>query len=249
MGPAAPYQTLAPYYDWVMSHVEYPEWAEYLDQLLKYFKKKPTMVLELAAGTCSLSKHLQSQWKEARFVFSDLSYEMLKATPFKNLPLKRVNANALSLPFKPSFDLCLMMYDSINYLLEEDEWVQCLTEVSQALLPGGIFIFDVTTEYNSRQYFSDSVLVEDREDCHITRESWYESDINLQFNQFIFFIKNKNNEYHKFSETHTQRVRGISDMRKIIKKTPFKVLKVMDDFTLAPAHRYSNRIHFVLQVL
>jgi SAM-dependent methyltransferase len=217
------YQIIAPYYDWIMSHVDYTQWAEYILSLLKKYRCIPKAILELGAGTCSF----------------------LKTNRFPAQAMAVVNA--LAIPFKSRFDLCIMIYDSINYLLNEKEMEKCLREVHGALKHKGLFIFDITTEFNSKVFFQDDLEYEEKDDCAVIRQSWYDKKHKLQHNDFIYFINTENETYKREQESHVQRIYTLSEMQKIIDRAPFVLKGLFDNFSLKTAGPQSERVHYVLQ--
>ena len=75
-----PYGALAPLYDAVMAHVDYPGWAAHLRGLWRGAqgnRKPPARVLELAAGTCRFAA--PPLFPEAFTVYTDLSAEIGRA--------------------------------------------------------------------------------------------------------------------------------------------------------------------------
>src|SRR4051794_38940064 len=109
------YRTIAPFYDWIMAHVDYDGWGRYLGRLWRKYGKDPKNILELGAGTCPFAR--RDVFPASSNVFyTDLSPFMLAQAHDTNAHA-RVAANAMALPFKSRFDLCLMVYDALNYLV------------------------------------------------------------------------------------------------------------------------------------
>src|SRR4051812_7616022 len=106
------YKVIAPFYDWIMAHVDYDGWGRYLARLWNKFGSEPVSILELAAGTCPF-RDRRVYPRGARVVYTDLSPYMLR----QNSPGARNHfaaVNAQSLPFKSAqgrgFQLCIMIY-------------------------------------------------------------------------------------------------------------------------------------------
>jgi SAM-dependent methyltransferase len=159
----------------------------------------------------------------------------------------RVAANALSLPFKPGFDVVLMVYDAFNYIMTEEDAVRCLSEVRRVLVPGGVFIFDVTTEANSRKHFEDLLDFGELEGCTYVRESRYDRDARLQRNDFTFFVEGDPGRFAKVKESHQQRIYRLAKLKAMARKAGLTVEGCFDGFTLDPGGEESERIHFVLK--
>ncbi len=71
------YTALASIYDGVMDHVDYEEWAGYVDALLALHAPDADRVLELGAGTGRLAEQLASL-RQMRLTLTDGSAEMLE---------------------------------------------------------------------------------------------------------------------------------------------------------------------------
>src|SRR6185295_14032319 len=119
-------------------------WGRHLSRLWNKFAPAtaeaadwPVSVLELGAGTCPFASRKVFP-RGARVVYTDLSPFMLRQDGKSR---GRAAANALALPFKSDngrgpFQLCLMIYDAVNYLMREEDVSRCLSEALRVLAPG-----------------------------------------------------------------------------------------------------------------
>jgi ubiquinone/menaquinone biosynthesis C-methylase UbiE len=239
------YRTIAPYYDWIMAHVDYDTWGRYLSRLWKKHGNRAASILELGAGTCPFARR-DVYPAGSRVLYSDLSPFMLSQGPALS-PSCRVAANALALPFKNRFDLCLMVYDAINYLMLEEDVARCFTETLRVLEPGGLFIFDVTTEANSRKHFDQAVDYGELEGCTYFRESRFDREAKMQGNDFIFFVENGDGSWRKIKESHQQRIYRLERLKALAKKAGYRVEGLYEGFTFREGKEGSERVHIVLR--
>jgi hypothetical protein len=70
--------------------------------------------------------------------------------------------------------------DSLNYILEEEELLQVFCLVNNYLDPGGYFIFDMKTEYHYEAMMGNRTIVDNREDCSLIWENFYDPEAFLQ---------------------------------------------------------------------
>jgi SAM-dependent methyltransferase len=241
------YDALATVYDRIMSHVEYDEWITLLDNIVKkYFDDKTEIsVLELGGGTGVLGEKLIKNG----FIYqgSDYSFSMAKQSIKRRIPF--ICADARQLPYKKRFDCVLFLYDGINYLASLDEYVILFQEVAGCLKDGGIFLFDITTEYNSRKHFYDYVDIDEFDDCSIIRHSYYDELTTTQHNDFTIFNLQKNSTslYEKYKEYHEQKVLPPKLIEETIPTSKYEILGIFDEFKMRRYSSRSERVHFLLK--
>jgi SAM-dependent methyltransferase len=237
------YRVIAPYYDWIMAHVDYDGWGRYLSRLWNKFGDEPSSILELAAGTCPFQSR-RVYPRGARVTYTDLSPFMLAQN---GKTRGKAAANAQALPFKPGFGLCVMIYDAINYLMFDEEVLRCFREALRVLRPGGLFIFDITTEANSKRHFEDTLDYGELEGCTYIRASRYDRKARLQSNEFTFFTAAEDGLWRRRVESHQQRIYKLARIRSLAREAGFAVAGCFEGFTLRPGLETSERVHFVLK--
>ncbi len=244
MRDATSYRVIASYYDWIMAHVEYDAWGRYLRRLWAKTGAEPERILELGAGTCPFAG--RGVYPEgADVVYSDLSPYMLARA--SDAAGTRVAANALALPFRGGFQLCLMVYDAFNHLMTEADALRCLDEVSRVLEKGGLFLFDITTEANSLRHFDQALDFGELEGCTYLRESRYDRQARLQSNDFTFFTEGAQGCWRKTRECHQQRIYRVADVLRLAERAGFAVAGCHEGFTFRAAREASERVHFSLR--
>ena len=180
------YDGLAAIYDYVMRHVDYVAWTNYIHSLLRRHGHDANRLVELACGTGNATFELD------RLGYEIAGYDASEAM----IRLARRKADFLSQ--QVSFgvrdlrevgdlgpaDAAICLYDSFNYLLTPLDIDAALSSVHRLLSPEGIFIFDVCTERNSVNYFLDARESEEGPGFVYSRHSSYDRDDRLQYNAF-----------------------------------------------------------------
>ncbi|MDX9755124.1 MAG: class I SAM-dependent methyltransferase, partial [bacterium] len=145
----AVYNAFADIYDEVMRDVDYASWARHIINLADRFEIQVDKILELACGTGSLAIHLAQL--DFAITGIDRSEAMLHHAKEKSrqegvsIPFHAASMQSFSsVSLDQDFDLILCLYDSLNYLLNEEDIHATFQEVTTHLRPGGAFIFDVT---------------------------------------------------------------------------------------------------------
>lgn len=243
--PAEPYTALAAGYDFVMSHVDYGSWAEYVQQLITRHHPETRSIVELGCGTASLALHLQPLGSY-RYLATDGSEAMLSVARRKaaaspaNIHIRK--AEFAGLRIDQSFDAALLLYDGLNYLLEKTAIERLLRGTYETLVEGGIFIVDQSTPANSvnnEAYFENS---ERRDDFSYVRRSRFDPTSNLHRTTLEIRIGERT-----FFEEHVQRAYRVDEIRRLIRRADFEVEAAYDGFTFDEADEGSERVHWVLR--
>lgn len=248
------YTVLADIYDRVMSDVDYETWADYIDEIILEHRPEAENLLELACGTGTIALSLE-ELDCYKITATDASEDMIRIA--KNKALK-VNSgiefktmNFLNLQLEKKFDVVYMVFDSINYLHNEEDILKLHKEIKKVLNPDGIFIYDFTTPRNSRKAikFLNNEVKYVKNRFRYQRESSFDPVSKIHTNIFQIELKNgeDGNTVEKYEEKHQQKIYSQSEIEALIKKTDFTILQAYDGFELKPAHQKSLRISMVLQ--
>jgi SAM-dependent methyltransferase len=244
-----PYDALAAGYDVVMAHVEYDEWADYVLNLFDVHGVEPDSILELGCGTGSLALDMLERLSTVRYLATDRSPAMIRVARAKAEQVGRMArglrfdvADFTEFAFDQSFDAALLLYDGLNYLLDEVDVAALFAHVHDALAPGGIFVVDQSTPANSlnnADYFGDEGVV-DR--FAYVRRSRYDAATRLHTTEFDLTVDGET-----YTERHIQRAYAMDEVAALIDDSPLERVAAYDGFSLDPATAESERIHWVLR--
>mgnify|MGYP003881832249 CR=1 FL=1 len=243
----APYEAIAFIYDFLMRHVDYRGWAGYLEALWSRFRTGRPEICELACGTGNIALEL---WRRGHRIStaSDASEAMLARAREKakasGAEISFVRADLRDLSPLGEFEVLLCVYDSINYLPEE-EFAEALSQAYMHLSPGGIFIFDICTEANSLRYFRDYTEVDSGPGFSYERRSLYDPEERVQYTYFKVRFAGNPRVYY---ETHRQWIYPVEWVMERIEESPFELLGAFPDFTFRRIRgEEGERVHFVLR--
>jgi len=243
---ALPYEMIGYFYDYLMSHVNYKEWAKFIDKLLKKEKLENSKVLDISCGTGTLPIIL---YKNGYNVSGcDLSHKMISKAAAKvtenGYRIDFFRCDMKNLAIKKKFNALICLYDSINYILTTDDFIATLHQIYQLLSDDGIFIFDICTEYNSIEHFLDFYDSGETELYYYHRHSFFTKETMLQTNVFRILSKQKN---RIFLENHTQRIYTVDEIESMVSKTKFNIIGKYSGYTFRKPNSKSERIHFILK--
>lgn len=135
------YGVFARFYDAVQG--DRAEHGAYLRGLIQKHHPRARKILELACGTGSVLKHLEGDY---RVTGVDRSEEMLAIAAAKVPQSRLVAGDMTEVRLGQTFDVVPCVYDSINHLLEFEQWDAVFECAHAHLREGGVFIFDINTE-------------------------------------------------------------------------------------------------------
>lgn len=250
----APYTSLADIYDEVMSDVDYETWADYIDEIIITHNPEADKLLELACGTGTIALSLE-ELDCYNITATDGSSDMIRVAIEKGASINsEIHFEVMdfnNIKSNNTYDVVYLIFDSINYLKDDDLILKLHRDVKRILSPNGIFIYDFTTPRNSRKAVSylDNNYRLIGNSYRYQRESAYDAKNQIHTNIFqIEHLKQSSDtETGIFKEIHQQKIYTQEYMRSLIEKTEFTILEAYDGFQLLPAHKNSLRITMVLQ--
>jgi ubiquinone/menaquinone biosynthesis C-methylase UbiE len=249
--PESPsFQLVAPHYDTIMRDVPYKEWMRYLARLLKHREHTGKRVLDLACGTGSVSELFTASGYEV--VGVDLSEGMIAEARRKAARKGRAieyhvqDAATLDLP-GPPFDLCVCLFDSLNYILSPEQLQAAMLRVYAHLAPGGLFIFDINSAFALENNFFDQDNLESTDRLRYVWRSSYEAETRLCSVAMRFFCRQRNGIDAEFRETHVQFAYREAELVEMLKVAGFEKIETFHAYSMHPVHETTDRIFFVSQ--
>ena len=240
------YEGLAAIYDHVMRHVDYSEWARYIDSVFERHGGKPATIVDLACGTGNVTMELNQIGYPISGV--DRSGAMVQVAQTKSNsqgnPVEFSRGDLRQLDGLGPFAAAVCLYDSFNYLTTRTDIELAFAQVFDVLEPHGMFIFDVCTERNSVMHFQDVQQSEQGPGFVYSRHSYYDREQKMQFNSFEIRFDGQESTV---TETHAQRIYPHDEMVELIGSSRFDLVNAYDGFTVFNGSDDSDRVHFVLR--
>jgi len=244
------YTGFAEVYDMFMDNIPYEEWGAYLKGLLKENGIADGLVLDLGCGTGTMTEILAEAGYD--MIGIDLSEEMLEAAMEKK---EQSGHDILYLcQDMREFELygtvraIVSICDSMNYILEEEELLGILASAARNYLDyGGLFIFDLNTEYKYRELLGEQTIAENREEGSFIWENYYDEESMINEYSLTLFIREEEGLYRKYEEEHYQRAYTLDTIQSLVERSGLKLLHIYDAFTHEPAGADSERVYVICQ--
>ncbi len=243
------FKKIAPYYDILMKDINYKGWVNYVLKIFDRKGKHPTVILDLGCGTGIPTILLaQNGFKVYAIDSSEEMLSVLKEKIEKNkirciIPLKK-DMRKFRLPEK--MDAVVSFFDTINYLLEEKDLLDCYKSVFNVLKKGGIFVFDINTLYGLEKVWGTNVFVREVENVFSVWKSVWDSKNRTSTLYLTLFIKNGAN-YVRIDETHKEKAFSLSEHRKFLEKAGFHQVEFFHHLTFSKPFDISSRVMVVAE--
>ena len=241
------YTSFARVYDTFMDNIPYEEWAVYLTGLLNEYGVNDGLVLDLGCGTGNMTELLAKEGDE--MIGVDNAEEMLEIAMEKRE--KSGHDILYLLQDMREFELygtvraVVSVCDSVNYIDEEEDLTEVFRLVNNYLDPGGVFIFDFNTLYKYREILGDRTIAENREDCSFIWDNYYYEEERINEYELSIFIREKENLFRRYEETHFQRGYTLDEMIRMIKDSGLEFVTAYDAFTREAPKEDSERIYVI----
>lgn len=242
------YHILANVYD-RLQDINYDEFVDYYEAVFNKFGIKPELVLDIGCGTGNITLPMARRGYD--MIGVDLSEEMLGIAMEKAKLEKKdilfLNQDMTEFELYGTVGAMVSALDSINYLTEEGQLESMLKLLHYYLDPGGIFIFDINTEYKFKNILDGQAFVYDQDGVYCVWNNDYDREEKLCYFDLNFFLKNPNGTYKRFDEYQQERSYSIDEIEKIIKNCNLELLGVYDNLSFNPPKDNSERLFFVVK--
>ena len=241
------YGIFAFYYDRLTENIDYKARAEYFNQIIRqYITVTPqTILLDLACGTGSLTVELAKLGYD--MIGVDASEDMLSEAMSKSCMTKKILylcQDFTHLDLYGTIDAAVCALDSINHMTDLAQVKKTFSLVSLFTLPGGVFVFDVNTEYKQRVVLGENAYVYDLEDVYcVWQNRWNEKSLTTQIDLDFFIPQGK--LYSRQQESFSERVYTHEELCCALEEARFELLAVYEGDTFSPLKKTSQRAVYV----
>jgi SAM-dependent methyltransferase len=188
-------------------------WVRFAQQtapLLRQFYEKTTIgqvshtMLDLCCGTGQLSLHFLENGYRVTGI--DLSEAMLEHARRNTIAYKVaglvnfIHSDVTSFSLPEPVGLAVSTFDALNHLPDFSALKSCFEYVFQALLPTGIFLFDLNTLQGLKAQWN-GVAVEDTQDFFLLNRALWIEESQRGYTRITGFSRLDNGFFERFEET------------------------------------------------
>lgn len=240
----AAYQSFAQFYDLLQADVPYERIAKLIEGFIDKYSDENEVVVDLACGTGRLSRELAALGYDVYGV--DFSETMLDEAA-KNTSADNVTylcQDMTKLDLWGAADVIVCILDSLNHLESEEKLRQTVERAGMFTCDGGLFIFDVNTEYKHRQILANNCYVFEREDLFCTWQNNCDEngDVSIALD---FFSKTADGTYLRESEYFNEKLFRPELIEKYLDENHFDIMGVFNDFSFDEPDEHSERLLYV----
>ena len=237
------YDLFAEYYDELMSDVDYPARAKYIDRIIRQYKPDAHLLVDLACGTGSMTVEFAAMGYDVIGV--DLSENMLsKAREKSDGSILYLCQSMQELDMYGTIDAFVCTLDSLNHIEDRQQLLRALSRVSLFLEPDGVFVFDMNTPYKHECVLADNAFVCETEDVYCVWQNEYSGNgrVNIALD---FFEQQPDGSYLRECEDFCEVAYSFEETREMLHSAGLELMAAYDDMTFEPPCEESERIVFV----
>lgn len=234
------YTDFANIYDRVMRDTPYESWVDYYKAVFQRFCINPSLILDAGCGTGNITIRMAEAGYD--MIGLDASVSMLSRAREKNQDILFLNMDMTDFELYGTVDAIVSALDCVNYITEDIDKLFRL--VYNYLNPGGLFIFDINSEYKLRHLFGNEPIICDTDDIFYVWENEIEG--NLCHFSISFFLEEGDGRYGRCDEYQTQRIYTQEELEAAAKRAGLSVLGVYDNLSFQPPQADSERLFFVV---
>lgn len=235
------YTVLPAFYDELNSDVDYEAYADYI---CSKTKKETPDILDLGCGTGDLSHILAL--RGANVTGLDASSEMLTLARHKS-DKKRVKVfytcqDMTSFSTGQMYDTVVSTFDCLNYLLTKADLARAFTCVAKEMKEGGIFLFDMNTEYKFANIYADNSYVLESDRVFCAWENYYDEKAK-KCDFYINIFAKVGEHYERFYEEQTERMFTLDEIKSALKKAGLTFVSASSDYDGSPVTDTTERYY------
>ncbi len=241
------YENFASFYDALQLDVDYDARTEYLTDIFRKYDRLPTLLLDVACGTGGFSVRFAQKGIEV--IGADPSLEMLGLAREKFAELGTeallLCQSAEELDLYGTVDGAICCLDSLNHIIDEDEFKRSIAKIALFLEPQRLFIFDVNTLYKHQEVLSGQTFAIENDDVFCVWQNSECDEDNIVDISLDFFRETEDGTYERTSEDFSERAYSPEFIEKCITEAGLETVAVLGDMSFDAPENEEERVYYV----
>lgn len=257
------YGAIARVYDRLNREIDYSGWADFLETCFdRYLPARPSLVLDLACGTGSMTLSLAARGYD--MIGVDGSADMLSVAYERNAgkyPILWLEQDMRSFELYGTVGAVTCCLDSLNYLLTNEELARCFSAVHNYLDPDGLFLFDMNTPYKFRTVYADNAYVLEDElpaggeensapvPVYCGWQNFFSPESGICDFYLTLFEEEEDGSYRRSDEHQQERCYSMEEIRSALENAKMELLGVFSDYGFHAPEERTERWYFVARAI
>ena len=234
------YSGFAYMYDQLMKDIPYEAWASYIDDTLVHHlgeNRQGRIVVDMACGTGNITLTLAKLGYD--MIGIDMSTDMLSQAQAKTAGenILYLAQDMRELDLYGTVDAVICTCDGLNYILDEGELRAIFAKVKMFLNPGGVFIFDMNTEYKLQEVLGGKCFTAKG----VEWDNHYDPATQINKYHVVFTPEGES----PFEEVHYQRAYAHDMVCDLLRGVGFATVKTYDSYSHDPISPNTIRHVFI----
>ena len=230
---------LSTFYERLMSYNGIDEWKGYVVNTIKRYLKKAKDIkgIDIGCGTGIFTRALCNAGLKT--VGVDTSVSMLNEAVMQGGEYYMQSITALK-GFS-NLDFAVAINDIINYL-PHAKLKKAFESVYRSLKKGGVFLFDISSEYKFKKVIGNNLFGEDDEDLtYIWFNKLNKRSVNMDL---TYFVKKENGLYERLDESFIEYIYTKEEIILALEEVGFKIKAIKGHLGKSATDK-SERLNFI----
>lgn len=240
----AGYGLFAQVYDRLTENVPYDDIAQYYHEKIKKFRQgEGNFLADIGCGTGNLTARLAALGYDV--IGADASPDMLSQA--MNKPhdgVQYICQEMTDIELYGEADIIVSTLDSVNHLQSVRDIAKFFGSAAVNLRSGGLFLFDVNTEYKHKKILADNVFVYDIDGVYcVWQNSFCPEDCGVDIDLNIF-AECDDGLYERMEESFREIALPQDRLEAMLQEAGFEVLEVREYLTDKQPAADSDKLMF-----
>ncbi len=216
------YTHLAKWFEYLNDDCGYENWSQYLIERLSRYPLSKGLDVGCGGGwfTRAFQKH------GYQMTGMDISSQMLdfaQETAFKQgVRGEYILGDITKIKLPARFDFVTAINDCVNYI-PKSRLDKAFKNIHGALVKGGIFLFDISSERKFNEKIANTVCADDREDItYLCFNKQEEDGVTMEV---TLFVKNADGSFERLDETHRQYIYKEEEILSALARNGFECIE------------------------